>query len=141
MKLGPTTFQCTCLSVRCRSLYVLSCFCRRSATLLPSVSDMPGMVKEVMRPAYPPPAGGIRGLDRTKLRDRLTGRPPRRIRGSADLQQPDRAVTMRAQRLEQLEHRPVVDRVADKPPADHLRQVEVADRDRFGVAERALGGL
>ena len=44
MKLGPTTFQCTCFSVRCRSLYVLSCFCRSLATSLPWRALRPGMV-------------------------------------------------------------------------------------------------
>ena len=44
MKLGPTTFQCTCFSVRCRSLYVASCFCRSLATSLPGRALRPGMV-------------------------------------------------------------------------------------------------
>ena len=48
---------------------------------------------------------------------------------------------VRAHRLEQLDHRGVVDGMAEQAPADHLGQVIVADRQRVGVAERALRGL
>ena len=46
-------------------------------------------------------------------------------------------------RLEQVEHLCVVDRVPEQAPTDHLREVIVTDRQRVGVAEgplRRLGG-
>ena len=36
MKFGPTTFQCACFRVRCRSLYALRRCCRACATAAPS---------------------------------------------------------------------------------------------------------
>src|SRR5689334_9886155 len=141
MKLGPTTFQCTCLRVRCRLLYVLSCFCSKSATLLPSFSDMPGMVNSVMRDGYPHRRGGNRGLERTQLRYRLARRSPRGMGRPGDLQQSNRPMTMRPQRLQQFLHRRVVDRMTEKPPTDHRRQVIVTDTQRVCIAECALSGL
>src|SRR5258707_9326190 len=143
MKFGPTTFQCTCLSVRCRSLYVLSTFCKMSATSLPCLCDSPWIVNSVIRDVYPRGrAGNPSGqLDRAKVRYCLPGAEPRIEREPADLQQPHRPVPMWPQWLEQLHHRRIVDRTAKQAPADHLGQVVVPDAQRVGIAEGALGGL
>ena len=60
---------------------------------------------------------------------------------TTDFQQADSPMAVRANRLQKLDHRGVVDRVPEQAPADHLGQVVIADRQRVGVPERALGDL
>src|SRR5262245_38144508 len=73
--------------------------------------------------------------------DRGPRSAPGGTRAAAELEQADHAVAVAAPGLEQLEHLGVVDPPAHERPSDGLREVEVADRDGVGVAERALRDL
>src|SRR5262245_57793533 len=63
-------------------------------------------------------------------------------RDTRELEQADRPRPLASIRLQQLQHpRVIAAGLARQRPADHVRQVEVADAHRVGVPERGAGRL